>query len=96
MNNPKPKYTQFDAGHTIINVCSEDGRHGLTVTAYINGLSVKSPALKLARVVRVFIDTVITACDFPNDGFSDSHMARLSDELECYIDGAIKLDEINN
>jgi hypothetical protein len=68
----------------------------LTVTAYINGLSVKSPALKLARVVRVFVDTVITACDFPNDGFSDSHMARLSDELECYIDGAIKLDELNN
>jgi hypothetical protein len=52
--------------------------------------------LKLARVVRVFVDTVITACDFPNDGFSDSHMARLSDELECYIDGAIKLDELND
>jgi len=96
MSNTKTKYTQLDAGHTIINVCCEEGRHGMTVTAYINGLSVKSPALKLARVVRVFIDTVIAACDFPNDGYSDGHMTRLGDELECYIDGAIKLEEINS
>jgi hypothetical protein len=81
--------SQFDAGHTIVNISSEEGRYGLTVTAYINGLSVKSPALRLARVVRVFIETVIAACDFPNDGFSDSHAERLKNELEEYIDAAL-------
>ena len=95
MNKPKTKYTQFDAGHTVINACVEDGVHGLTVTAFINGLSVKSPALRLDRIVRVFIDTVIAACDFPDNEFSDSNINRLSDELECYIDGAMKLDQIH-
>jgi hypothetical protein len=81
--------TQFDAGHTIVNISSEDGRYGLTVTAYINGLSVKSPSLRLARVVRVFINTIIAACDFPDDGYSPAHAERLRGELEEYIDAAL-------
>lgn len=92
----KPKRTQFDAGHTVINLQCEDGVHGMTCTAYINGLSVKSPSLRLARVVNIFIDTVITACAFPDDEYSESHIRRLSDELEVYIDGAQKLYDINN
>jgi hypothetical protein len=90
------KNTQFDAGHTVVNMYAENGKHGLTCTAYINGLSIKSPSLKLARIVRVFIDTVIAACDFPEDGYSDSHIERLSGELEVFIDGAHKLHAINN
>jgi hypothetical protein len=92
----KSKYTQLDAGHTVVNVCCEGGRHGLHFTAYINGLSVKSQSLKLARVVRVFIDTVIAACDFPQDSHSDAHIDRLSDELEVFIDGAYQIENINN
>jgi len=96
MNTMNTKNTQFDAGHTVVNMYAENTKHGLTCTAYINGLSVKSPSLKLARIVRVFIDTVIAACDFPEDAYSDSHIERLSRELEAYIDGVHKLHDINN
>lgn len=81
---------QLDAGHTIINIQSENNKYGLTVTAYVNGLSVKSPSLKLARVVRVFVDVVLTACDFPNDGYSEAHATRLGKEIEQYIDKALE------
>lgn len=83
------KYTQLDAGHTLVNLCFDTGKNGLTVTAYTNGLSVKSPSLQLARVVRVFVDVVLTACDFPNGGHSDAHAKRLGEELERYIDDVL-------
>ena len=87
MNNTKTKYTQLDAGHTIINVCCEDGRHGLTVTAYINGLSVKSPALKLARVVRVFIDGKVQGASHSRQAHIDLHL-RIVHRL-CYLDALL-------
>ena len=96
MNNPRSKYTQLDAGHMIINICAEEGKHGLTFTAYINGLSVKSPALRLARMVRVFIETVIAACDYPDDELSDTHAEKLSEDLASYIDDCIQIDNLNS
>lgn len=59
------KYTEIDAGHTLINMAVEQGRNGIIITAFINGLSVRSNLLNLPRVVALFIECVLAACDFP-------------------------------
>ena len=58
----------------------------MVCTAYINGLSVKSPALNLSRIERIFIASVVTACDFPDDGNSPKHIERLGDDIRNYIE----------
>jgi hypothetical protein len=60
-------YTEIDAGHTLINMAVEEGRNGPIITAFVNGLSVRSSSLVLPRVVTLFTDAVLAACDFPDE-----------------------------
>ena len=81
------KYTEIDAGHTLINMAVEQGRNGIIITAFINGLSVRSNLLNLPRVVALFIECVLAACDFP-DG-ADEREADTYQELKQFIDSKL-------
>lgn len=77
------KYTEIDAGHTLINMAVEQGRHGIIITAFINGLSVRGNLLNLPRVVALFIECVLAACDFP-DG-ADEQEANTYTALQQFV-----------
>ena len=90
----KLKYKTIDARFTLINMTICESQDGVIITAYVNGMSVRSGSLFLPRVADVFIDTVVVACDFPDDEAYDEDIARLERDIACFIDGVVKLHHI--
>lgn len=87
----KQLQTDIDAGHTLLTLTTEDSRRGLLVTAYVNNISVRSSAIRFARVADLFINATVCACGFPDDGFSEAHILRVSHEIHDFIDEATNL-----
>lgn len=79
------EYTEIDAGHTLINMAVEEGRQGPIVTAFVQGLSVRSNSLTLPRVITLFTETVLTACDFPDGPEGEANEARTDGEIRAFI-----------
>jgi hypothetical protein len=92
----KNKQTQIDAGHTIISLESSSSRTGPIITAYVNGMSIRSSSLRFARMANAFIECVLSACAFPEDGFSEAHEDRVADEIGVFIDGTYKIEDMIN
>jgi hypothetical protein len=90
----KNRQTQIDAGHVIIALESAPSRTGPIITAYVNGMSIRSSSLKFARMANAFIECVLSACAFPEDGFSEAHEDRVADEIGVFIDGTNKVHNI--
>jgi hypothetical protein len=76
----------IDAGHTLLTLTMENSRRGLLVTAYVNSISIRSSAIRFARVADNFIDATVCACGFPDDSFSEAHMVRVAHEMHDFID----------
>jgi hypothetical protein len=92
----KNRQTQIDAGHTIISLESAPSRTGPIITAYVNGMSIRSSSLRFARMANAFIECVLSACAFPEDGFSEAHEDRVADEIGVFIDGTYKIEDMTN
>lgn len=75
----------IDTGHTLINLTVEHGRYGTIVTAFVNGMSVRSGSLHLQRIAERFVDCVIAACDFGDTVADDRDSTRTEDSLLSFI-----------
>ena len=75
----------IDTGHTLINLNVENGRYGTIITAFVNGMSVRSGSLHLPRIAERFVDCVITACDFGITDADNRDSLSTEDELMAFI-----------
>jgi hypothetical protein len=75
----------IDTGHTLINLNVEHGRYGTIITAFVNGMSVRSGSLHLPRIAERFVDCVITACDFGITDADNRDSLRTEDDLMAFI-----------
>jgi len=64
-------YHDIDAGHILVSVSVEQGKHGKIITAFVNSLSVRSSSLDIQRIMDGYVLTVTAACRFP-EGFDTS------------------------
>ena len=64
-------YHDIDAGHTLVSVSVEQGKHGKIITTFVNNLSVRSSSLETQRIMDGYVLAVIAACRFP-EGFDTS------------------------
>ena len=80
---------EIDTGHTIISLTATDSKKGVIVTAYVNGMSCRCSNLHLPRVVDLFIDCVITACDYPDDGLQSDNITATEDTIFDYVTKAV-------
>ena len=77
---------QIDAGNSVIDMTYDrTNRSGIIVTAYVNGLSVRTNYIKLDRIVQSFIDSVLAACDVNPDS-DKANRARITLEIRQFID----------
>jgi hypothetical protein len=53
---------QIDTGRDILTLEANVTLNAKIVTAYVNGISIRSGSLQLARVADAFADTVVAAC----------------------------------
>jgi len=73
---------QIDAGNTVIDMdYAITNRNGLVVTAYVNSLSIRTTSITLERIVQVFINSVLAACQSDK-----ANTARVSLEIRQFID----------
>lgn len=89
----KQLQTDIDAGHTLLTLTMEDSKRGLLITAYVNNISVRSSAIRFARVADTFVRATLCTCAFPPDGFSDTHRDRVSHEIYEFIDGVLNQEQ---
>lgn len=89
----KQLQTDIDTGHTLLTLTIEDSRRGLLITAYVNNISIRSSAIRFARVTDTFVKATLCACAFPCDGFSEPHRARVSDEICEFIDDVLNQEQ---
>ena len=75
----------IDTGHTLINLNVDHGRFGTIITAFVNGMSVRSGSLHLQRIAERFVDCVIVACDFGTSDADERDTLRTEDELMAFI-----------
>lgn len=76
-------YHDIDAGHALVSVSVEQGKHGKIITTFVNSLSVRSSSLEIQRIRDGYILTVITACRFPEGADTSVFTATL---LETILD----------
>lgn len=53
---------QIDTGRDILTLEANVTLNAKIVTAYVNGISIRSGSLQLSRVADAFADTVVAAC----------------------------------
>lgn len=53
---------QIHVGHNILSIESYTTNNAFIVTAYVNGISIRSGSLQSAKTTDAFIDSVIAAC----------------------------------
>lgn len=82
----KDNKVQIDTGRDILTVESYNTRGTTIVTAYVNGISIRSGSLHLDRVAGSFTDTILTACQV-DDSKALSHIAN---EIEAFITEALQ------
>lgn len=70
-------YHDIDAGHTLVSVSVEQGKHGKILTTFVNSLSVRSSSLEIQRIREGYVITVITACRFPDGADTSAFTATL-------------------
>lgn len=70
-------YHDIDAGHTLVSVSVEQGKHGKILTTFVNSLSVRSSSLEIQRIREGYVTTVITACRFPDGTDTSAFTATL-------------------
>jgi len=75
----------IDTGHTLISLNVDRGRYGTIITAFINGMSVRSGSLHLPRIAERFVDCVIMACDFGITDADNRDSLRTEDTLMAFI-----------
>jgi len=78
----------IDTGHTLINLSVDSGKYGEIMTAYVNGMSIRSGSLHLQRIAERFIDCVLAACDFGGSEADARDEQRTEDELAMFIASA--------
>lgn len=79
--------TEIDTGHTIINMTRDFYKNKIQVTAFVNGLSLRSSSLHVGRIRDLLVDSILTACDFP-DG-SDVEESQTYEAIDGYIQQAL-------
>lgn len=82
----KDNKVQIDTGCDILTLESYNARGTAIVTAYVNGISIRSGSLHLERVAGSFCDTVLTACQI-EDSKTNSKVAN---EIEAFINDTIQ------
>lgn len=82
----KDNKVQIDTGCDILTVESYNTRGTTIVTAYVNGISIRSGSLHLDRVANSFTDTVLTACEV-ND---NKALSRIANEIEAFLTTALQ------
>lgn len=70
-------YHDIDAGHTLVSVSVEQGKHGKILTTFVNSLSVRSSSLEIQRIREGYVITVIAACRFPDGADTSAFTATL-------------------
>ena len=86
----KDNKVQIDTGRDILTIESYTARDTTIVTAYINGISIRSGSLHLDRVASSFIDTVITACQVDEGKSHDKTVNCIEDQLEAFLTTALQ------
>lgn len=75
-------YHDIDAGHTLVSVSVEQGKHGKIITAFVNSLSVRSSSLELQRIMDGYVHTVVAACRFPEGADTSAFTAALIQKIQ--------------
>jgi hypothetical protein len=58
----KDNKVQIDTGRDILTLESTTTRNATIITAYVNGISIRSGSLHIVRIADAFVDTVVSAC----------------------------------
>lgn len=75
---------QIDTGRDILTLETNVTLNAKIVTAYVNGISIRSGSLQLARVADAFADTVVAACALRVD------TKWLKKQIEGFINNSIQ------
>jgi len=75
---------QIDTGRDILTLEANVTLNAKFVTAYVNGISIRSGSLQLSRVADAFADTVVAACALRVDS------SWLKKQIEEFINNSIQ------
>jgi hypothetical protein len=75
-------YHDIDAGHVLVSVSVEQGRHGRIITTFVNSLSVRSSSLEVQRIMDGYVLAVVAACRFPEGEDTSTFITVLTQTIQ--------------